>query len=134
MKILGVDHIGIAVNNISEAKAFYEKGLGLSLDGTEDIPDRDLRIGFINAGDTKIELIESTSNRSAIAKFLASRGQGIHHICLKVDNIQQAIDQLIKEGYELIDDFPRTGAAGSKVAFLHPRAAGGVLIELKQLS
>ncbi len=133
MKIIGVDHIGIAVKNINRAMDFYRRGLGLDLGGIEDIPDRNLKVGFINIGSTKIELIESTSDDSAIAKYIAKKGEGIHHICLLVDDIAEALTHFKSEGFELIDSHPRGGAEGSKVAFVHPKAAGGVLIELKQI-
>ena len=133
MKILGIDHIGIAVKNINQSMDFYRRGLGLELGGIEEIPDRDLKAGFIDVGATKIELIESTSDNSAIGKYIAKKGEGIHHICLLVDNIAKALEHFKSEGFELIDSQPRGGAEGSKIAFIHPKAAGGVLIELKQL-
>ena len=133
MKILSIDHIGIAVKNINQSLDFYKRGLGLELDGIEEIPDRNLRVGFINIGSTKIELIESTSDDSTIAKYIAKKGEGIHHICLLVDNLTEALKHFKSEGFELIDNQPRVGAEGSKIAFIHPKAAGGVLIELKQL-
>lgn len=133
MKILSIDHIGIAVKNINQALDFYRRGLGLELGGIEEIPERNLKAGFINVGATKIELLESTSDDSAIAKYIAKKGEGIHHICLLVDDIAEALEHFKAEGFELIDSQPRGGAEGSKVAFIHPKAAGGALIELKQL-
>lgn len=133
MKVLGVDHIGIAVNSISKAIDFYQRALGLELEGIEDVPTRQLKVGFIDTGSSRIELIESTSDESTIAKYLSKRGEGIHHICLKVDSLDKALEQLKNEGYELIDNEPQNGAGGSKIAFVHPRSAGGVLIELKEL-
>jgi len=134
MQILGIDHIGIAVNSIADAVDFYQRALGLKLDRTEAIPERHIRIGFIDTGSTQLELIEPTSNESVIAKFIASRGEGIHHFCLRVDDLAGALAVLKDQGYELIDPEPRQGAAGSRIAFVHPRAAGGVLIELKEVS
>ena len=134
MKIIGTDHIGIAVKNINQSMDFYRRGLGLDLGGIEDIPDRNLRVGFINVGSAKIELIESTSDDSAIAKYIAGKGEGIHHICLLVDDIKAALAKLKAEDFKLIDNEPRGGAEGSMVAFVHPKAANGVLIELKQNS
>jgi methylmalonyl-CoA/ethylmalonyl-CoA epimerase len=132
MKILGVDHIGIAVKNLELAFAAYEKGFGLKLGGVELIPDRKLKIGFIDMGNTHVELIESTSPDTPIAKFIEKNGEGIHHYCLRVDNIEEALAHFKNIGYELIDKEPRVGAAGTKIAFIHPRSFGGVLIELKQ--
>lgn len=132
MKVLGIDHIGIAVNSIEKAMGFYRQALNLELGKIEEIPERHLIVGFVETGDTRIELIESTSDNSAIAKYIAKKGVGIHHICLAVDNIHEALAQMKKEGYALIDNEPRTGAEGSKVAFVHPQSAYGVLIELKE--
>jgi methylmalonyl-CoA/ethylmalonyl-CoA epimerase len=132
MKILGIDHIGIAVKNLESAFAAYEKGFGLKLEGVELIPDRNLKIGFLDMGNTHVELIEPTSADAAIAKFIEKRGEGIHHICVRVDNIEEALAHFKNIGYELIDNEPRSGAAGTKIAFIHPRSFGGVLIELKQ--
>lgn len=132
MKVLGVDHIGIAVKKIEDSMKFYEEGLDLKLAGIEQIPERHLKVGFIETGDARIELIESTSDESAIAGFIAGRGEGIHHICLKVDDIEAALEQMKRKGYKLIDEVPKAGAEGSRVAFIHPKSAGGVLIELKQ--
>jgi len=133
MKILGTDHIGIAVKSITQSIEFYRRGLGLELGGIEEVPDRHLKVGFIDTGNTRLELIESTSEESAIAKYIAKKGEGIHHICLLVDDIKAVLDRLKAEGFKLIDDEPRSGAEGTKVAFVHPKAANGVLIELKQL-
>ncbi|MCP4581808.1 MAG: methylmalonyl-CoA epimerase [candidate division Zixibacteria bacterium] len=134
MKVLGTDHIGIAVKDIDTSMEFYRRALGLELGGIEDIPDQNLKVGFIDTGSAKIELVESTSEESAIAKYIAKKGEGIHHICLLVDNISDALSRCKSEGFKLIDNEPRDGAEGSKIAFVHPKAAGGVLIELKQLS
>jgi methylmalonyl-CoA/ethylmalonyl-CoA epimerase len=138
MKILGIDHIGIAVNNIDKVMGFYNRALGLELSGIEEITDGHLKVGFIDVGDrsasdmTKIELIEPTSSESVVAKFIAKNGEGIHHVCFEVDDIEVALSHLSKEGFELIDNKPRRGAAGSKIAFVHPKSTGGVLIELKE--
>lgn len=138
MKILGIDHIGIAVNNIDKVMGFYNRALSLTLSDIEEITDGHIKVGFIDVGDqspsemTKIELIEPTSSESVVAKFIAQKGEGIHHICFLVDDIEVALRHLSKEGFELIDNKPRRGAAGSKIAFVHPKSTGGVLIELKQ--
>ena len=134
MKISGMDHIGIAVRSINKAMNFYNQALGLELSAIENITDRNMKIGFINAGDIKIELIEPTSNDSTIAKYIAKKGEGIHHICFKVENITESLAKLKSGGFELIDKAPKDGAEGSKIAFIHPRSAGGVLIELKEVT
>jgi len=133
MKILGVDHIGIAVNKIDDSYPKYQKGFGLSLEKTEFIPDKNLKIGFLDMGNIHIELIEPTSADSTIAKFIEKRGPGIHHFCILVDNIEESLAQFKNIGYEMIDSCPRQGAAGSKIAFVHPGSFDGVLIELKQI-
>ena len=134
MKIIGIDHIGIAVKEIGKAAGFYENVLGLPIAGEEAIADRQLKIAFLETGNARLELIEPTSDDSTIAKFLANRGEGIHHFCLLVDDIEQALQEMSQKGYRLIDETPRQGAEGSKIAFIHPSTAGGVLIELKQLA
>lgn len=134
MKIIGIDHIGIAVKEIGKAAGFYENVLGLPIAGEEAIADRQLKIAFLETGNARLELIEPTSDDSTIAKFLANRGEGIHHFCLLVDDIEQALQEMSQKGYRLIDETPRQGAEGSKIAFVHPSTAGGVLIELKQLA
>jgi methylmalonyl-CoA/ethylmalonyl-CoA epimerase len=133
MRIISIDHIGIAVNSIPESMDFYGRGLNLKLGGTEAIPDRHLKIGFIDVGNTRVELIESTSNDSAIAKYVQKHGGGIHHICLRVANLDEALAHMKKEGFELIDEKPKPGAEGSRVAFVHPKAGHGVMIELKEI-
>lgn len=134
IKIIGLDHVAIAVKSIDEFGSLMGNGLGIRLSGLENIPDRFLRVGFFDGADIKIELVESTDEKSAISRFLATRGNGIHHICLQVENIEQAIDHLEDNGFEMIDKEPRTGAGNSKIAFVHPRSFGGVLIELKEKS
>lgn len=139
MKILGLDHIGIAVESIEKAMEFYHKALGLTLDGVEEIADRHLKIGFINtkndssADNTRIELIEPTSTGTTISNFIKKRGEGIHHLCFLVDDIEEALERMRAEGFRLIDNRPQIGASGSRIAFLHPKTAGGVLIELKEI-
>jgi len=134
MKISGMDHIGIAVSSINKAMDFYNQALGLELSGIENITDRDLKVGFINTDNIKIELIEPISEDSTIAKYIAKKGEGIHHICFKVENIIESLAKLKSGGFELIDKAPKDGAEGSKIAFIHPRSAGGVLIELKEVT
>lgn len=128
--ILKVDHVGIAVKSLEDRVGFWQDGLGLELGGTESVPTEGVRVAFLPAGTSRIELLEATRPDSPIAKFIEKRGEGIHHITLEVERIQPVLDRLKAQGIPLLDDAPRPGAAGTKVAFLHPRAAGGVLVEL----
>src|SRR5512132_253749 len=127
-----IDNIGIAVADIGEALAFYRDALGLEVEPPEEVPSQRVRAHFIPAGDAAIELLEATADDSAIAKYVAKRGPGIHHLTLRVDDIGAALAQLKARGVRLIDEAPRPGAHGSQVAFIHPSSAHGVLVELKQ--
>jgi methylmalonyl-CoA/ethylmalonyl-CoA epimerase len=127
-----IDHIGIAVANLSDALAFYRDALGLDVEPPEDVASQAVRAHFIPAGETALELLEATAQDSPIAKYLAKRGPGLHHITLRVDDIRAALAQLAQRGVRLIDEVPREGAHGSLVAFVHPSSAHGVLVELKQ--
>ena len=132
---LNVDHIGIAVSNIDEALAFYRDALGLHVDDIEDVPSERVRTHFITpaaTSGTALELLEATDNESPIAKSVAKRGPGLHHITLRVKDIRQALERLKSRGVRVIGDAPRPGAHGSLVAFVHPSSAHGVLVELKQ--
>ncbi len=128
-----INHIAIAVRSISEAAQFYEEKLGLKLTDIEEVPERGVRVGFIPIGEVRIELVEPLSLDSTIQKFLEERGPGLHHICFEVDALASELTRLSTAGVKLIDQSPRTGAHGTKVGFIHPRASGGVLIELSQL-
>jgi len=128
--ILRVDHVGIAVKSLDDRIAFWHDALGLELGGTETVPAEGVRVAFLPVGTSRVELLEATRPDSPIAKFIEKRGEGIHHITLQVELIQPVLDRLKAKGVQLLDDTPRPGASGTKVAFLHPRAAGGVLIEL----
>jgi methylmalonyl-CoA/ethylmalonyl-CoA epimerase len=125
-----IDHIGIAVNNLDESIKFYEEILGLSLHGTETVEEQKVKVAFLPIGDTEIELLEATSPDSPIAKFIEANGQGVQHIAFKVDNIEIALEEMRAKGVRLIDEKPRYGAGGAKIAFLHPKSTNGVLIEL----
>jgi methylmalonyl-CoA/ethylmalonyl-CoA epimerase len=127
-----LDHIGIAVSNIGEALAFYRDALGLEVEMPEEVASQRVRARFIPAGEAALELLEATAEDSPIAKYLARRGPGLHHITLRVDDIRAALAQLSTRGVRLIDATPREGAHGSLVAFIHPSSAHGVLVELKQ--
>ena len=109
---------------------FYEKGLGIPVKETEELPDKHLKVAFIPVGDTRIELLEPTSEASTVHTFLQKRGEGIHHIAYHVDDIEAAIAHLKEMGYRLLSDTPEIGAGGSKIVFLHPKSSFGVLIEL----
>ncbi|ASJ00150.1 methylmalonyl-CoA epimerase [Thermococcus gorgonarius] len=126
-----IDHVGIAVKNLEEAIKVWE-GLGLKVDDIEEVPDQKVRTAIIHIGESRIELLEPTAEDSPIAKFIAKRGEGIHHIALGVDNIEEHLKELKEKGYRLIDEKPRIGAGGAKIAFVHPKAVTGVLLELCQ--
>jgi methylmalonyl-CoA epimerase len=125
-----LDHIGIAVSDIDSALKFYSDALGLSCTHIEDVEEQKVKIAFIPAGDVNLELVQATSADSAIAKFIEKKGEGIQHIALRVDDIENALKDLNDKGVELIDRIPRNGAHDSKIAFLHPKSAHGVLLEL----
>ena len=127
-----LDHIGIAVANLDEALAFYRDALGLEVQVPEDVPSQRVRVHFMPAGGAAIELLEATAEDSPIARYVAKRGPGLHHITLRVDDIAAALARLKSRGVRLIDEVPRPGAHGSLVAFIHPSSAHGVLVELTQ--
>ena len=127
-----IDHIGIAVSNLNEALAFYRDALGLEIDAPEEVVSQRVRAHFIHAGDAALELLEATADDSPIAKYVAKRGPGLHHITLRVADIRSALAQLRAKGVRLIDEAPREGAHNSLVAFIHPASAHGVLVELKE--
>ncbi|MDV3103104.1 methylmalonyl-CoA epimerase [Thermococcus waiotapuensis] len=126
-----IDHVGIAVRNLGEAMKVWE-GLGLRVDEVEEVPDQKVRTAIIHIGESRIELLEPTAEDSPIAKFIEKRGEGIHHIALGVDDIEEHLRELKEKGYQLIDEKPRIGAGGAKIAFVHPKAVTGVLLELCQ--
>lgn len=125
-------HIGIAVDDLEQAKNIFGRVLGLRFGGEKELPERGLRIAFYEIGNTKIELLESIDPQSAVAKFLAKRGPGLHHLSFEVTGIDRILEQLSAEGVELIDRRARPGAEGRPVAFLHPKSTQGVLIELEE--
>jgi GTPase len=127
-----LDHVGVAVANLGEALAFYRDALGLEIEAPEEVASQRVRAHFIPAGDAAIELLEATSDDSPIARYVAKRGPGLHHITLRVDDIRATLARLKARGVRLIDEAPRAGAHGSLVAFIHPASAHGVLVELKQ--
>ena len=132
MKVTKVDHIGIAVNNMDEALAFYRDTLGIISTGTEVIEEQKVKVAFLPLGDTELELLESTAPDGPVAKFIEKRGEGIQHIALRVDNIEEALAELKEKDFKLIDQQPRYGAGNAHIAFLHPKATGGILLELSE--
>src|SRR6266446_3479778 len=127
-----LDHVGIAVQDLGAALAFYRDALGLNVEAPEEVVSQRVRAHFIPVGESSLELLEATAPDSPIAKYIENRGPGLHHITLRVDDINAALAQLRARGARLIDERPRPGAEGALVAFVHPASAHGVLVELKQ--
>ncbi len=128
-----LDHLGIAVKSLASAKGIYEK-LGLTISPEETVPAEHVRVVMVPVGDTRLELLEATSEDSAIAKFIAKRGQGLHHVCLRVPDLLTAVQKLKADGVRLISDEIKTGAGGHRYVFVHPQSSGGVLLELVESS
>jgi methylmalonyl-CoA epimerase len=128
-----IDHIGIVVRDIQEALKVYEAALGLPLLEVVEIADQEVQVAFLPIGESNVELVQPTTDDTGVARFLEKRGEGIHHICIEVEDIQAALAQLMDHGVEVIDEVPRQGAHG-RVVFVHPRGTHGVLIELVQHS
>ncbi len=126
-----IDHIGIAVKSLDNALKFYET-LGIKPYHFEEVESQKVKTAFIKVGDTNIELLESTSEEGPIAKYIAKKGEGIHHICYEVENVGLALEKMKSEGFKLIDENPKPGAHGKIVAFIHPKSTNGVLTELAQ--
>lgn len=127
-----INHLGIATNGIDEALKFWSDALGLENVHTEIVEDQKVRVAMLPIGESRVELLEPTSDDSPISKFLEKRGGGIHHIAVEVDDIEASLEKLKSQGMRLIDEAPRLGAEGCLVAFVHPAASGGVLLELVQ--
>ncbi|MES0397117.1 MAG: methylmalonyl-CoA epimerase [Syntrophobacteria bacterium] len=132
MKVLKIDHLGIAVHSIEEAKKLFQDTLGLKFEGSETVTEQKVTTAFFPVGDSEVELLESTAPDGPIAKYLEKRGEGIQHIAFRVENIEEALAELKEKGIRLIDEKPRLGAGGAKIAFLHPKSTHGVLIELSE--
>jgi methylmalonyl-CoA epimerase len=130
MAIKKIDHIGIVVRDVEAALKIYRDALGLELIRVESVPEQGVRIAFLPTGESEIELVEPTVEDSGIARYLVKRGEGVHHVCLEVDDIEASLSQMAAQGMELIDETPRVGSGGHKFAFVHPKSAHGVLIEL----
>jgi len=131
MKITRLDHIGIAVKSIAESLKVYE-AMGLKSVGVEEVAEQKVRVAFLPIGETEIELLESTAPDGPVAKYIEKNGEGIQHLALRVDNLEAALAEMKAKGVRLIDEKPRYGAGGAKIAFVHPRSTGGVLLELSQ--
>ena len=125
-----IDHIGIAVRSIEKTSKLLSNILGLKVAGKEIVEEQKVKVAFLPLGDSELELLESTSPEGPIARFIEKKGEGIQHIAFRVDNIEKALEKLKKEGVRLIDEKPRYGAGGAKIAFLHPKSTNGILIEL----
>ncbi len=130
MKILKIDHLGIAVNSVDEGKKFWSDILGLDFNGSETVSEQKVTTAFFPVGESEVELLESTAPDGPIAKYIDKKGTGIQHVAFRVENIEEALTELKEKGVKLIDRKPRIGAGGAKIAFLHPKATGGVLVEL----
>ena len=131
MKIV-LDHLGVAVRSIDRSLAFWRDALGADLEGTEVVPTEKVRTAFLPVGEARVELLEPTDPDSTVARFLDRRGEGIHHVCFRVDDIDAALRRLGERGIEPVGEAPRPGAQGCRVAFLHPRDTGGILVELSE--
>ena len=132
MELKRVDHIGIAVKNLDEAVNFYETAIGLKAVGFETVAEQKVKVAFLPCGDSELELLESTEPDGPIARFIEKNGPGIQHIAIRVDDIDKALEELKQKGVRLIDQTPRYGAGGARIAFVHPKATGGVLLELTE--
>jgi methylmalonyl-CoA/ethylmalonyl-CoA epimerase len=131
MKITRLDHIGIAVKSIAESLKVYE-AMGLKAVGVEEVAEQKVRVAFLPIGEAEIELLESTAPDGPVAKYIEKNGEGIQHVALRVDNLEAALAEMKAKGVRLIDEKPRYGAGGAKIAFVHPRSTGGVLLELSE--
>jgi methylmalonyl-CoA/ethylmalonyl-CoA epimerase len=132
MEILKIDHLGIAVNSIDDGKNFWSDVLGLKFEGAETVDAQKVTTAFFPVGESEVELLESTSPDGPVAKFIDKKGTGFQHVAFRVADINAALEELKEKGVQLIDQKPRIGAGGAQIAFIHPKATGGVLVELCQ--
>ncbi|MDX9833719.1 MAG: methylmalonyl-CoA epimerase [Desulfobulbus sp.] len=132
MKILKIDHLGIAVNSLEEGSKFWSDVLGLKLHGSETVEEQKVTTAFYPVGESEVELLVSTSPDGPIAKYIEKKGIGLQHVAFQVEDIEAALAELKEKGVALIDKTPRMGAGNCKIAFLHPKATGGILVELSQ--
>jgi methylmalonyl-CoA/ethylmalonyl-CoA epimerase len=127
-----IDHLGIAVRSISDSLKFYTEALGLEVEGTETVESEGVHVALIPVGESRIELLEPVSENSAVGRFISKRGEGLHHICYEVEDLAEKIETMKAQGVRVLDGYPRRGAEGKLVAFLHPASANGVLVELSE--
>ncbi|MCD5414804.1 MAG: methylmalonyl-CoA epimerase [Clostridiales bacterium] len=132
MDVKKVDHIGIAVKNIEESLKFYKDVLGIECTEIEEVTEQKVKVAFLPIGDTELELLESTDKDGPIVRFIEKKGEGMQHIAFQVANIEKAIQEMQDKGIRMIDEKPRYGAGGAKIAFCHPKSTGGVLVELSE--
>ena len=125
-----IDHLGIAVRSISDSLELYREVLGLELTGTETVADQGVNVALLRAGESRIELLEPVAEETPVGRFISKRGEGLHHVCYEVDDLASRLETLRTRGVRLLDGYPRRGAEGKLVAFLHPASAHGVLVEL----
>jgi methylmalonyl-CoA/ethylmalonyl-CoA epimerase len=130
MKVLRLDHVGIAVKSLDETLKFYTDVLGLDLAETEIVEEQKVKVAFLPIGDTEVELLESTADDGPIAKYIERNGEGVQHLAFQVENIEAAIAEMQEKGMRMIDEMPRYGAGGAKIAFMHPKSSYRVLVEL----
>lgn len=130
MSVRKISHIGVAVSDLDRSIQLYRDVLGLELVDVEEVPDQQVRVALFRVGESRVELLGATSPRSPVARFLERHGEGVHHVAYEVDDLAAALQALQAQGVELIDKTPRVGAGGMRIAFVHPRALGGVLTEL----
>ena len=128
-----IDHIGVVVSDLQSALSFWQDALGLNLTHVDEIPTEGSQVAFLPTGDSEIELVKPTTDDSGLARYLDKRGPGMHHLCLEVDDLEGMLAQLKTKGIQLINEIPIRGAGGKKYAFVHPKSAGGVLVELYEL-
>ena len=130
MKVKHIDHIGIAVKGIEQAGKFYTDILGLKIEDVENVADQKVNVAFIPITDSEVELLESTEPDGPVAKYISARGEGVQHIAFRVEDINKALEELKEKGVRLIDQTPRKGAGGARIAFIHPKETNGVLVEI----
>lgn len=130
MKIKHIDHIGIAVKSIEQAGKFYTEILGLKIQDIENVADQKVNVAFLPITDSELELLESTEPDGPVSKYIDARGEGVQHIAFRVENIEEALEELKSKGVRIIDQTPRNGAGGAKIAFVHPKETNGVLVEI----
>jgi methylmalonyl-CoA/ethylmalonyl-CoA epimerase len=132
MKLLRINHLGIAAPSLSEAMSGLERIFGITAEHVEEVPDQKVRTAFYSMGESTLEYLESTDPEGPVGKFLQKRGPGIHHLAFEVDDVDAAVKELLAKGVRMIDQVPRMGAHGNRIAFLHPSETGGVLVEICQ--